>query len=77
MALFLGCLNYLAEKRKHLTFSAKRNRVVIAGNPFGKASSDHVLNPVFFICQELGFQFIALTAHDEGDFIRKYFPICL
>jgi len=75
MALFLGCLNYLAEKRKHLSFSAKRNRVVIADNPFGKASSDHVLNPVFFICQQLGFQFIALTAHDEGDFIRKYFPI--
>ncbi|MBU3811655.1 MAG: hypothetical protein H9893_08415, partial [Candidatus Niameybacter stercoravium] len=53
----------------------KVSRVVILDNPFGKASSGHVLEPVFFIAKQLGFQIIALTAHTEGDFIRKYFPI--
>lgn len=76
MALYLGILNYLAEKKQNIhSDSNKVSRVVILDNPFGKASSGHVLEPVFFIAKELGFQIIALTAHTEGDFIRKYFPI--
>lgn len=75
MTLFLGILNYLAEKRVPLQGSQKRHRTVIVDNPFGKASSDHVLDPVFFIAEQLGFQIIALTAHAEGKFIRKYFPV--
>lgn len=75
MALFLGILNYSAEKRQHIIASQKRNRTVIMDNPFGKASSDHVLNPVFFIAEQLGFQFIVLTAHGDGRYIRDYFPI--
>lgn len=76
MALYLGILNYLAEKKQNIhSDSNKVSRVVILDNPFGKASSGHVLEPVFFIARQLGFQIIALTAHTEGDFIRKYFPI--
>jgi len=75
MALFLGILNYLAEKRQHISVSQKRSRTVIMDNPFGMASSDHVLDPVFFIAEQLGFQIIALTAHAEGKFIRNYFPV--
>ncbi len=75
MTLFLGILNYLAEKRQHIAQSGKRYRTVIVDNPFGKASSEHVLDPVFFISDQLGFQIIALTAHAEGKFIRDYFPI--
>ncbi|WP_242866015.1 hypothetical protein [Desnuesiella massiliensis] len=75
MTLFLGILNYLAEKRKQIVSNMKRHRTVIVDNPFGKASSDHVLDPVFFIAEQLGFQIIALTAHAEGKFIRTYFPI--
>ncbi len=75
MTLFLGILNYLAEKRQHLVQNGKRNRAVIVDNPFGKASSEHVLDPVFFIADQLGFQLIALTAHAEGKFIRDYFPV--
>lgn len=75
MTLFLGILNYLAEKRKQISTYNKRHRTVIVDNPFGKASSDHVLDPVFFIAEQLGFQIIALTAHSEGKFIRTYFPI--
>ncbi|WP_153125592.1 hypothetical protein [Peribacillus tepidiphilus] len=75
MTLFLGLLNYIAEKRQHIQSIMKRHRTVIVDNPFGKASSDHVLQPVFFIAEQLGFQIIALTAHAEGKFLRDYFPI--
>ncbi|AST91048.1 hypothetical protein [Sutcliffiella cohnii] len=75
MTLFLGILNYVAEKRQHIQSNMKRHRAVILDNPFGKASSDHVLSPVFFIAEQLGFQIIALTAHAEGKFLQDYFPI--
>jgi hypothetical protein len=75
MTLFLGLLNYVAEKRQHIQAHMKRHRTVILDNPFGKASSDHVLSPVFFIAEQLGFQIIALTAHAEGKFLKDYFPV--
>lgn len=75
MTLFLGILNYVAEKKKPPHATMKRHRVVILDNPFGKASSDHVLSPVFFIADQLGFQIISLTAHAEGKFLQDYFPI--
>ncbi|GIP37912.1 membrane protein [Paenibacillus sp. J31TS4] len=75
MALFLGIQSYLSEKRQHVAKSKANNRSAILDNPFGKASSDHVLEPVFFIANQLGYQIIALTAHTEGKFLRDYFPI--
>lgn len=75
MALFLGLLNFIAEKSQKLPTHMKRSRTVILDNPFGKASSDHVLSPVFFIAEQLGFQLITLTAHAEGKFLSDYFPI--
>ncbi|WP_040209089.1 coiled-coil domain-containing protein [Neobacillus jeddahensis] len=75
MTLFLGILNYVAEKKQHIQQNAKRHRAVILDNPFGKASSDHVLSPVFFVAEQLGFQIIALTAHAEGKFLQDYFPV--
>jgi len=75
MTLFLGILNYLAEKRRQTNQNVKRHSSVIVDNPFGKASSDHVLEPVFFVAEQLGFQIIALTAHTDGNFIRNYFPV--
>ncbi|WP_083273740.1 coiled-coil domain-containing protein [Geosporobacter ferrireducens] len=75
MTLFLGLMNYMAEKRQHINLGVGRTRTVIMDNPFGHASSDHVLNPVFYIAEQLGFQMIALTAHAEGSFIREYFPV--
>lgn len=75
MTLFLGILNYVAEKKQHIQPNMKRHRAVIMDNPFGKASSDHVLSPVFFIAEQLGFQIIALTAHAEGKFLQDFFPV--
>ncbi|WP_040302658.1 hypothetical protein [Aneurinibacillus aneurinilyticus] len=75
MTLFLGILNYVAEKKQHIQPNMKRHRAVILDNPFGKASSDHVLTPVFFVAEQLGFQVIALTAHAEGKFLQDFFPV--
>lgn len=75
MTLYLGILNFIAEKKQFSLKQMKRHRAVILDNPFGKASSDHVLNPVFFIAEQLGFQMIALTAHADGKFLQDYFPI--
>lgn len=75
MALFLGLLNYTAEKRQAIISKTDKSRVVILDNPFGKASSEHVLEPVFAIAEQLGFQIIALTALAEGKFVRDYFPV--
>ena len=75
MALFLGLLTYMAEKRQPVSGRSGRQRTVLLDNPFGKASSEHVLAPVFFIAERLGFQIIALTALAEGKFVRDYFPV--
>ena len=75
MALFLGIQSYLAEKRQPMKQSQQNTRTVVLDNPFGQASSDHVLEPIFFIAKKLGFQVIALTALAEGKFLRDYFPI--
>lgn len=75
MALFLGIQNYIAEKTEPDLKAGKSKSCVLLDNPFGKASSEHVLNPVFFIARELGFQIITVTAHAEGKFISDYFPI--
>lgn len=75
MTLFLGILNFIAEKKSKTKLNTKRHRAVILDNPFGKASSSHVLGPVFYIAEQLGFQMIALTAHADGKFLQDYFPI--
>lgn len=75
MALFLGIQSYLAEKLQPTKRSQGNSRVVVLDNPFGQASSDHVLEPVFFIAEKLGYQVIALTALAEGKFLRDYFPV--
>ncbi|SFI36534.1 Chromosome segregation ATPase [Tindallia magadiensis] len=73
MTLFLGILNYLAEKSQGHSGALTR-RAVILDNPFGQASSDHVLAPVFFVAQQLGFQLLVLTAHGEAA-MRDAFPV--
>lgn len=75
MTLFLSILNYLAEKKQYLSVTQKRHRTVILDNPFGKASSKHVLDPVFFVAENLGFQMLTVTAHAEGQFVTDYFPV--
>lgn len=67
MALFLGILKYINGDDQR-----KDKRTVILDNPFGEASSDHVLAPVFLVTNQLGYQVIAFTAH-SGSFIVDNF----
>ncbi|MDO4765378.1 MAG: hypothetical protein Q4A29_04920 [Eubacteriales bacterium] len=75
MALFLAILNYIEEKKYIPENEGKIGRTVVLDNPFGKASSRYVLEPVFYIAKKLGYQIIALTAHVEGKFISDFFPV--
>ncbi|RRD94165.1 hypothetical protein EII17_09405 [Clostridiales bacterium COT073_COT-073] len=75
MALFLAILNYIEEKKYIPENEGKIGRTVVLDNPFGKASSRYVLEPVFYIAKKLGYQIIALTAHAEGKFISDFFPV--
>ena len=74
MALFLGILNYVAEKKQHILPNQKRHRTVIMDNPFGKASSDHVLSRCFH-SRTARLSIYSLNCPWKGRFIRDYFPV--
>ncbi|MCL0052104.1 hypothetical protein M1M92_01220, partial [Peptococcaceae bacterium] len=63
-----------AHIRQQLEGSQSGWKVIIADNPFGKASSEHVLSPIFKIAQHNRTQLICLTAH-KGEEIMKLFPV--
>lgn len=75
MTLFLGLLNYTAEKRKHIQTGIKRYRTVIMDIPFRQSLQRPCAESGVFIAEQLGFQIIALTAHAAGKFLQDYFPI--
>lgn len=67
--LFMGILNYISGE------STKDNlKTVLMDNPFGEASSDHILKPAFTIAENFGFQIIVFTAHDVRT-ITEYFHL--
>lgn len=49
-------------------------KVLVADNPFGKASSSHVWEPVFQIAKANRIQLICFTAHKEEDILKR-FPV--
>ncbi|MGI6712869.1 MAG: hypothetical protein ACOX4L_09200 [Bacillota bacterium] len=49
-------------------------KVLLADNPFGKASSPHVWEPVFQIARANRIQLICLTAHKQEDILKR-FPV--
>ncbi|SHF16459.1 Chromosome segregation ATPase [Marinitoga hydrogenitolerans DSM 16785] len=46
--------------------------IIIADNPFGKASSEHILSPLMILMKKNNAQFITFTAHNDVN-ISKYF----
>ncbi|APT75198.1 hypothetical protein XO10_01465 [Marinitoga sp. 1135] len=48
------------------------NMVVISDNPFGKASSEHILSPLMILMKKNNAQFITFTAHNDMN-ISRYF----
>ncbi|MGI6647681.1 MAG: hypothetical protein ACOX5W_01070 [Bacillota bacterium] len=71
MAMFMAILSYTRSK-----LSSLRNphKVLVADNPFGAASSAHVLNLVFQIAANNNIQMLCLTALTE-ETIFSYFPV--
>jgi len=70
MAMFMAILSYTRSKLSSLHNPYK---VMLADNPFGAASSPHVLNLIFQLAESNNIQMICLTALTE-DTIFTYFP---
>ena len=70
MAMFMAILSYTRSKLSSLHNPYK---VMIADNPFGAASSPHVLNLIFQLAESNHIQMICLTALTE-ETIFTYFP---
>jgi hypothetical protein len=49
-------------------------KVLVADNPFGKASSSHILDTVFQIAAANKIQLLCLTAHKQDDILKR-FPV--
>jgi len=49
-------------------------KVIVADNPFGKASSPHILETIFQVARSNRIQLICLTAHKQDDILKR-FPV--
>ncbi|ELK39630.1 Chromosome segregation ATPase-like protein [Brevibacillus agri BAB-2500] len=71
MAVFVSLLSAV---RMKLTGSDQSWKVIVADNPFGSASSHHILEPLLAVCNANHVQLVCLTAiRDEG--IVSHFDI--
>ncbi|MDD3874866.1 MAG: hypothetical protein PHE01_11935, partial [Methanosarcina sp.] len=71
MTMFMIMLTHI---RQQLEGSRNVWKVLVADNPFGKASSSHVWEPVFQIAKANRIQLVCFTAHKEDDILKR-FPV--
>ncbi|MCM3105138.1 hypothetical protein ABEW72_02355 [Bacillus velezensis] len=69
MSMFMILVTYL---RKKVNARDDSWKVIIADNPFGKASSEHVVKPIMELARKSKIQLFCLTAHNNED-IRSRF----
>ncbi len=69
--MLVTLLSYLRDKR---VTDYRSSKVIVADNPFGKASSRHLLEMVFGLAEETDTQMLCLTALKERA-IYEHFPI--
>ncbi|MGI6554145.1 MAG: hypothetical protein ACOX2P_01815 [Bacillota bacterium] len=71
VTMFMIVLTYIRQQSE-----GRRNawKVLLADNPFGRASSSHVWEPVFQIAGANRIQLICLTAHKQEDILKR-FPV--
>ncbi|PDY15111.1 hypothetical protein [Bacillus cereus] len=69
MSMFMILVTYL---RKKVNARDDSWKVIIADNPFGKASSEHVVKPIMELARNSKIQLFCLTAHNNED-IRSHF----
>ncbi|MBM7558089.1 hypothetical protein [Halanaerobacter jeridensis] len=71
MTMFMILVSYI---RKQIEGRSDVCKTIIADNPFGKASSAHILNTVFEIAAANKIQLICLTAHRQESILLR-FPV--
>ncbi|QST02703.1 hypothetical protein IMZ31_19330 (plasmid) [Pontibacillus sp. ALD_SL1] len=71
MVMFIILINHIRQSYQE---NSEAWKTILADNPFGKASSGHILKPIFEIAERNDVQFICLTAHKEEG-IYKHFPV--
>jgi hypothetical protein len=64
----------LAHIRQQMEGKPNSWKVLVADNPFGKASAGHVLDPIFEVARANQIQLLCFTAHKEESILR-YFPV--
>lgn len=69
MAVFVSLLSAV---RMRLTGSPKSWKVIVADNPFGTASSTHILEPLLAMCDANFVQLICLTAIRDEEIIKHF-----
>ncbi|MFF2876145.1 hypothetical protein ACFVR2_07465 [Gottfriedia sp. NPDC057991] len=69
MSMFMVLVSYL---RKKVNAKDDSWKMIIADNPFGKASSEHVVAPIMELSRKSKIQMLCLTAHNIGE-IRSHF----
>ncbi|PLR79999.1 hypothetical protein CVD25_19760 [Bacillus canaveralius] len=69
MSMFMILVTYL---RKKVNAKDDSWKVIIADNPFGKASSEHVVKPIMELARKSKIQLFCLTAHNNEE-IRSHF----
>ncbi|NQX62213.1 hypothetical protein HQN88_25450 [Paenibacillus qinlingensis] len=72
MMMFMIIVNYV-RKQADARFSVMKT--IVADNPFGKASSGHILKPIFEIAKKNQVKLICFTAHRAEEILRN-FPTC-
>lgn len=69
MVVFMVLITYIRKK----TYQYETWKTIIADNPFGTASSDHIVRPIMELAQACQIQMFCFTAlKEEG--IRSFFP---
>jgi len=71
MTMFMIMLTHI---RQQLDGTHNVWKVLLADNPFGKASSSHVWEPVFQIAKANRLQLICFTAHKQEEILKR-FPV--
>ena len=69
MFMFLALTSYLRSRTSGIQ---KSWRVLLADNPFGLASSKHILDPVFELASMNKIQMICFTAHRSEEIFKRF-----
>jgi hypothetical protein len=65
---------YIMHIRQAADGREKEPFTIVVDNPFGKASNDHIVDPILETAKKNNIQLICLTAHDTPRIIKK-FPV--